>query len=189
MLKSLPNLISVARILMAPVTVWLLLSGEFAAAFVLFVIAGISDAVDGALARLLEARSALGSYLDPLADKVLLVGVFVALGYQDVLPLWLVVLFVSRDLFIIGGAVFVNLFHPAPELIEPTAISKVNTAAQIVLAGLVLAVAGFPEPLAPLAGPLVPPLIWFGAATALLSGAIYLFRAGRTLTGAFEDEP
>lgn len=187
MLRSLPNLISVARILMAPATVWLLLTGEFAAAFVLFVVAGVSDAVDGALARLLNARTALGSYLDPLADKVLLVGVFAALGYREILPVWLVVLFVSRDLFIVGGAVFVNLFRPAPDLIEPTFVSKLNTAAQIVLAGIVLAATGFPALFGPWAEPFVAPLIWGSAATTLLSGAIYLVRAGRTLSAPTED--
>ena len=97
------NLISLARLLAVPLMIYLILQDAMAFAFWLFVVAGVSDAVDGFLARHLGQASELGAHLDPLADKVLLVGVYVTLGYLDHLPTWLVILVVFRDFLIIGG--------------------------------------------------------------------------------------
>lgn len=139
---SIPNLITLGRIILVPVVFWLLISGETQAAFFLFVIAGVSDAVDGFLAKRYGWVTELGAYLDPLADKLLIVCIFIALGVSQKLPLWLVVAVVSRDVLIVMGVVLSWLLgHPVH--VKPLAVSKANTAAQLVLAALVLADEGF----------------------------------------------
>src|SRR5260221_3329335 len=100
---SIPNLITLARILLVPVVVWAITAGEMQFAFLLFVAAGISDAVDGFLAKRFGMTSELGAYLDPLADKVLIVSIYVSLGVVGGIPLWLVILVVSRDIMIVGA--------------------------------------------------------------------------------------
>ena len=84
-----------------PVIFWLLLTGRTQAAFLIFVCAGISDAVDGYLAKRFDWRTELGAYLDPLADKLLIVSIYIALGVRAELPLWLVIMVVSRDILIV----------------------------------------------------------------------------------------
>src|SRR5437763_6265642 len=100
---SIPNLITLARILLVPVVVWAIASNQMLFAFLLFVAAGISDAVDGFLAKRFGMTSELGAYLDPLADKVLIVSIYVSLGFVGAIPLWLVILVVSRDIMIVGA--------------------------------------------------------------------------------------
>lgn len=138
----LANIITLGRLLSVPVIVWLLIDGSMLPAFALFVAAGVSDAVDGFLARRFDQRSELGGYLDPLADKALLVGVYVTLGHVGLLPAWLVILVVFRDVIIIGGAVLLYMFTHQLQM-APLRISKLNTAMQIVLAAGTLGVAGF----------------------------------------------
>jgi cardiolipin synthase len=163
-----------ARLLSVPLTVWLLLVDQVVAAFWLFVAAGLSDAVDGALAKRLNASTELGRYLDPLADKALLVGVYVTLGIREHLPVWLVILVVFRDLLIVGGAVLQLLMGRATRIM-PLMISKANTAAQIVLAALVLGrlALGFPPQI------VIAVLIVIVAATTVLSGGTYLVEWAR----------
>lgn len=141
-LLNLPNLITIARILLVPVMVWAIASQEMAVAFGLFLAAGVSDAVDGFLAKRFGMTSELGAYLDPLADKVLIVSIYISLGVTDAIPRWLVILVVSRDLLIVGG-VMLSWILGNPIEVKPLMISKLNTVAQIVLAGLVLAALGF----------------------------------------------
>jgi len=139
---SIPNLITLARILIVPVVVWAIASNQMLFAFLLFAAAGVSDAVDGFLAKRFGMTSELGRYLDPLADKVLIVAIYVALGIADALPRWLVILVVSRDLLIVGGVIFSWLIDK-PVSVKPHPVSKLNTAAQLVLVALVLAALGF----------------------------------------------
>src|SRR5687767_13926503 len=115
-----------------------MIADRFAEATLLFVIAGLSDAADGFIAKRFGATSVLGAYLDPIADKSLLVSVFVTLGFKGALPAWLIVLVVSRDLFIIGG-VILSYILANPMAVRPLMVSKLNTAAQILLIALVLA--------------------------------------------------
>ena len=100
---SIPNLITLARILSVPIIVWAITSGEMMIAFILFVIAGISDAVDGYLAKRFDMASELGAYLDPLADKALIVSIYVSLGIAGAIPRWLVIFVVARDIMIVGA--------------------------------------------------------------------------------------
>lgn len=142
---SLPNIITIARIFLVPFIVWLIISGDFFLAFIAFIIAGISDAADGYIAKRWGLVTELGAYLDPLADKLLLVSVYVALGLSKQLPAWLVILVVSRDVLILGGLLLSWLIE-RPMAVRPLMISKVNTAAQIVLATVALAVLGLNLP-------------------------------------------
>lgn len=135
---TIPNLITIARLFLVPLTVWLIVSEEAVLAFWVFVLAGVSDGVDGFIARQFNQRSYLGGFLDPLADKVLLVSIYVTFAIVGDLPAWLAILVVSRDLLIVGGVVL-SWMLDKPIAMHPRAISKVNTLAQIVLASIVLA--------------------------------------------------
>lgn len=167
----LPNLITLARLCAVPVTVYLIILGRLDWAFWLFVCAGISDAVDGFLAKRLKAHSAIGGYLDPLADKALLVSVYLTLGFQGDLPAWLVILVVFRDaLIVVGIAVSHALGHPLH--MKPLVVSKINTGLQISLAALVLMLYGYRID----AVWAVQTLIAAVAASTLVSGAAYVVR-------------
>jgi len=139
---NLPNLITLLRVILVPVVFWLLITDQTQLAFVLFIVAGISDAVDGYLAKTFGWQTELGAYLDPLADKLLIVSIFLALGVDGKLPLWLVVAVVSRDILIVI-AVILSWLLSNPVRIRPLIVSKANTVAQIILAGTVLADEGF----------------------------------------------
>jgi len=165
---SLPKLITLLRLLSVPVIVSLMLGGDYYWAFVIFLAAGLSDAVDRFLAKRFGMVTELGAYLDPIADKALLVSVYVTLGVQGQLWQTLVVLVVSRDLLIVG-AVMLSYYLGHRLKIAPLMISKINTAAQIVLAALVLAALGhWPA----LAGAVFW-CQWLVAATTVLSGLLY----------------
>jgi cardiolipin synthase len=139
---SIPNLITLGRILLVPVVVWAIISGEMRIAFLLFLAAGISDAVDGFLAKHFRMASELGAYLDPLADKALIVSIYVSLGIAGTLPIFLVIIVVSRDIMIISAFLLAWLVgRPMP--VRPLMVSKANTVAQILLAVLVLAEQAF----------------------------------------------
>jgi cardiolipin synthase (CMP-forming) len=138
---SIPNLITLARILLIPVIIWAITSGAMRIAFVLFLAAGISDAIDGFLAKRFGMVTELGTYLDPLADKAMIVSIYVALGIAEAIPRWLVILVVSRDIMIVG-AVILSWLVDKPIALKPLLVSKLNTVAQIVLALLVLAALG-----------------------------------------------
>lgn len=134
---TVPNIITILRLLLVPAVVYAMMSGELGWAFAGFIVAGISDGVDGFIARQFDQRSELGAYLDPMADKLLLVSVFVVLGQMGELPLWLVIGVVSRDALIVG-AVLLSYVMGNPVIVKPLFVSKANTTAQILLAGLVL---------------------------------------------------
>ena len=138
---NIPNTLTLARIVLVPLVVWLIVTHEMRAAFILFLLAGLSDAADGFLAKRFDWRTELGAYLDPIADKLLLVSIYVTLGFSNHLPAWLVIAVVSRDILIIG-AFLLSWVLSRPVPIHPLLVSKANTLAQIVLAGLVLAELG-----------------------------------------------
>lgn len=176
---NLPNVISLARFLSVPVMLWLIVNERHTLAFWLFLVAGISDAVDGFVAKRWNAVTVLGGYLDAIADKALLVGVFVALGVEGHLAPWLVLLVVFRDLSIAGGWLLL-ISLSGPRRVVPMMISKVNTTMQIVFAVLILGELAFA---------IVPPVVlsvgvYIVAATTILSGIGYvmrLFQAGADL--------
>jgi cardiolipin synthase len=139
---SIPNLITLGRILAVPVILWAITSGEMRIAFILFLVAGLSDLIDGFLAKRFGMATELGAYLDPLADKAMIVSIFVALGIVEAMPRWLVILVVSRDIMIVS-AVILSWLVDKPVKLKPLAVSKLNTVAQIVYATIVLAALTF----------------------------------------------
>jgi cardiolipin synthase len=139
---SIPNIITLGRILLVPIVIWAIASSQMEAAFAVFVIAGVSDAVDGFLAKRFNMASELGAMLDPLADKALLVSIYMALGIFGAIPRWIVILVVSRDIMIVS-AVIVSWLFDKPVPMKPLMVSKINTVAQVALAALVLASLAF----------------------------------------------
>lgn len=170
----LPTAITLGRLFLVPVAVYLILQGSFLSAFWVFVVAGISDALDGALAKRFPPVAPIGAYLDPLADKALLVACTVSLGFMDALPMWLVIMIVSRDILIVGGAMLYHTLTSGLSM-QPLRISKLNTVAQVTLVAVVLAELGL--------GFGSPKLTWAlvvcVAATTLASGAAYVWTWGR----------
>lgn len=166
---SIPNLITLGRILLVPILIWVITSGEMRIAFLLFLAAGVSDAVDGFLAKRFGMATELGAYLDPLADKAMIVSIYVALGIAEAIPRWLVILVVSRDVMIVG-AVILSWVVDKPVALKPLMVSKLNTVAQIALALVVLAAIGFDVH----AGLLLDVLTVLVATLTLLSIAFYL---------------
>ncbi len=146
---SIPNLITLGRILLVPIVVWTIVSGTFWLAFLLFLVAGVSDAIDGYLAKHHGMATVLGAYLDPVADKALIVSIYVTLGIIGEIPRWLVILVVSRDIMIVGGVVL-SWVVGSPLKMRPLVVSKLNTAAQIAFACVVLGSLGFHLAVAPL---------------------------------------
>ncbi len=173
-LRLLPNLLTLTRIALTVPVLWLLTRQEFGWALVLFAVAGVTDALDGFLAKRFGWESRLGAVLDPLADKFLLVGTYLVLGLQGWLPLWLVGLVVLRDVVVLvgAGAYYVVV---GPYRMAPSSASKLNTFVQILLAlTVVLALAGLPLP-----GGLLEGLISVVAGTTLWSGVDYVWTWSR----------
>jgi len=167
-----PNIVTFARLCAVPLACWLVLERRMAEAFWLFVAAGLSDALDGWLARRYGGNS-VGAVLDPVADKALLVTMYVTLAVAGVLPNWLTILVVFRDVLIVGGIVVLSVLGNAVA-IRPLYISKANTALQILLIGVALESGlGIGSPV------LTQALIWSVALTTLVSGSAYVLKAAR----------
>jgi cardiolipin synthase len=167
----LPNIISLLRLLLVPVIIGFVANEQWPLALYGFVIAGLSDALDGYIARTYDLRTELGAYLDPLADKALLVSTFVTLGILGLFPFWLVTLVVTRDVLIVGGILLAWLLG-SPMAVRPTRLSKLNTVGQILLVGTSLGVKAFDLD--------IPSLLRFGgigvAALTLASMAVYILQ-------------
>ncbi|TPK97399.1 MULTISPECIES: CDP-alcohol phosphatidyltransferase family protein [unclassified Mesorhizobium] len=175
---TLPNMITIMRLLLVPAVVLAMLQSRWDWAFAGFLVAGISDGVDGFIARRWNQSSSLGAYLDPIADKLLLVSVFLVMGFAGELPLWLVVTMVSRDGLIVC-AVLLSSVMSHPVEMKPLFVSKANTAAQIVLAALVLGELAFSVHL----GPLRTALILLTGVLTVASAAAYLVAWLRHMSG------
>lgn len=173
MLFTLPNMITFGRLCAVPLAFWALLQHRMDVAFIIFVLAGLSDALDGWLARR-RGGNLLGALMDPVADKALLVTMYISLAAVDVLPDWLAILVVFRDLLIVGGILLMAVLgHEVT--IQPLYVSKLNTALQIVLVAASLLHSGFG-----LGNPVVTfILIWCVAGTTLVSGAAYVWNVAR----------
>jgi len=177
---NLANLLTLARLAMSPVAVWQILRGKFGSALAIFLLAGVTDALDGMLARRAGCPTKLGAYLDPIADKLLLSSCYVALGAAAVAPWWLVALILGRDVLILslaGAALLFTQFRDFP----PTVWGKLNTFVQIVtavsfLASRVVADARL-ERWAGL-------LIWPTAAVTAWSGLDYVWQAMKRVSAA-----
>jgi cardiolipin synthase len=179
---TIPNYITIFRFILVPFIVMALLSEYVGAALIGFVIAGLSDGVDGYIARRYDQRSELGAYLDPIADKLLLVSLFVVLGFLEQLPVWLVVIVVSRDIFIVG-AVLLGAVIGRPMEMHPLLVSKANTAFQIILIAVTLADMAFEFSLPGFRTALV----WVAALLTAASAAAYLVAWTKHMAGDEQD--
>jgi cardiolipin synthase len=181
--SNIPNFITLGRVMSVPVIFWLLVNGHARSAFIVFLLAGVSDAVDGFLAKRYKWTSELGSFLDPLADKILIVSIYIALAVSQQIPLWLAIAVVSRDILILL-AVLLSWLMGQPFVIKPLTISKMNTAAQLLLATTVLGDNAFSLGLETTR--LV--LVWATGITTALSLAAYLQLWVRHVTGHGDGE-
>lgn len=169
-MKYIPNIITILRILLIAPIIWLIWKESYFDALILVIIAGVSDGIDGFLARYFHWQTPSGAILDPLADKILLISLFVVFGFKELIPFWLVSLVILRDAIILGGA---TAYHFVTKNLEmrPLLVSKVNTFLQIGLIIMVsLHLARFAIP------------VWFYdamiilvAVSTLLSGISYIF--------------
>lgn len=166
--RFVPNLITTARFAAVPLLVWWLFTGQFYNALLLFSFMGLSDAVDGYLAKSFNWKTALGAYLDPAADKVMLISAYVTLGALNLLPHWLVFIVILRDVALLAGALAYNFVTRRLEM-QPTPISKLNTCMQIVLVFAVIY-----GQLGTLHGMVIPILIGLTVLTTVVSGLDYL---------------
>lgn len=170
---NLPNAITFARLCAVPVAVWLVLGGRMAWALAVFAAAGASDALDGWLARR-RGGTVLGAWMDPAADKALLVSMFVALAATGLMPVWMAGLVVWRDLVILCG-IALMWWRGRTIRIRPLLLGKINTAVQILLVCVIMSL----ESLGLLAPGLRMVLLWLTAATTVASGVTYVWRTSR----------
>ncbi len=182
-LRGIPNIITILRILLVLPVVLALLNEHYGVALLLFAVAGASDGLDGYIAKRYDCASRLGSILDPLADKLLLVSTYISLAWLGLLPLWLVVIVLVRDvLIVVGGFAYHHMIGQYD--MSPSFVSKLNTVSQILLGFLVV----LSMSLLPLPELLIDGMIYFVLVTTLLSGADYVWTWGRRAVEARADE-
>jgi cardiolipin synthase len=169
----LPNLLTLARLALAPYIAWLIVAGHARTALYLLVAAGLTDVADGVVARRFGWTSASGAYLDPLADKVLAAGVFLALGVAGAVPWWLVVIVFGRDVLILATAGAFLAFSRVRGF-EPSVWGKISTVCQVTTAGFAIGNLAYPHLGV---GWIVNALVWAAAAATIWSGAHYSWRA------------
>ncbi|HAY22079.1 CDP-diacylglycerol--glycerol-3-phosphate 3-phosphatidyltransferase [Desulfobacca acetoxidans] len=172
---TVPNVITMIRILATPLFVIFLLQGVYDRAMIIFVLAGLSDLIDGYIARNFKQKSPLGAHLDPLADKLLITSSFLVLGYFHKVPAWLAIIVISRDIVIVGGIIALKLFDVTVR-IEPARVSKWATAFQIFTVFLAILGELWPYPRWVLVG-----CGWVTAYFTVASGIHYLMRGLRLL--------
>lgn len=170
---TLPNFLTLLRIVAIPIFLVFLVSGNYAPAFMLFLAAGITDTVDGAVARLTDTHSSLGAFLDPLADKLLLVSSFIVLGVGGTIAPWLVAVVISRDVIVVLGYLVIYLVYEDSMAIDPSRLGKVNTFFELFTVGFALMTLARPG--LPMA---IPNLVLqtVTAGTAAASGVQYVYR-------------
>ena len=178
---NLPNSLTVLRILLVPVFVGLLLYGHFDLALITLLIAALTDVLDGMVARLTDQRTRLGEYLDPLADKLLLMSAIITLSVLDFIPIWAVILVVSRDSILLAGTLVANLTETEID-ISPTSLGKGTTFAQICyVIAIMLHVTG------QVSISLVEPFLWAMVLLTIASGVHYLWRGIQYLNGTHKN--
>jgi cardiolipin synthase len=174
---NLPNILTLTRVLLIPLFVIFIINKYFEWALVTFAIAGITDGIDGLIARLTHQRTELGAYLDPIADKLLISAAFISLAIIEIIPSWLVVIVITRDVIILVGflVMFLTNYHPK---INPSLLSKMTTTFQIVTILFVLWAGYFP------AFKQASILVIYGTAIiTILSGTQYIYIGTRILNG------
>ena len=176
---SIPNILTILRILLTPVFVILLIKGMNLAALSIFIIAGVSDGLDGFIARFFNQRTELGAFLDPIADKLLLISSFIVLATLKMVPGWLTVIVLSRDILIVTGIIIIKLFD-FKVTISPSMISKCTTVLQLLTVFVTLLEPGVEDLL--LSKHI---LYWATAVFTTISGLHYLYMG----LGILHDDP
>jgi len=172
---NLPNILTLIRVLLIPAFVILIMNKFFGWAIITFAIAGITDGIDGLIARITHQRTELGAYLDPIADKLLLSSAFITLAIIEILPSWLAVIVITRDLIILIGFLAMILANYRPK-IQPSLVSKVTTVFQIAAILLVLLVGYYPA-----LGRLSTIAIYGTTLFTIISGSHYIYVGARIL--------
>jgi len=167
---NIPNILTVLRILLTPVFVILLIRESYLPCLAVFSAAAVTDGLDGFLARTLNQRTTLGAYLDAIADKLLLATAYVSLAVLQMIPAWLAVVVISRDVVIVLGVLVIAISGVGLE-IRPIIASKLTTVAQLSSIGVALLNRGVPGA----AAWVMPPLFWLTAALTTVSGLHYIF--------------
>ena len=141
---TLPNFLTLLRILAVPVFLIVVVNAEYGWGMVVFFLAGFTDAIDGAIARIFDSYSDLGASLDPVADKLILVSAFLSLGWIGAVPIWLVILTFMRDVIVLGGYITIYFFSK-PMAVEPTFLGKLNTFNEMFTIGFALLTLARPD--------------------------------------------
>jgi|SRR4051794_41131254 cardiolipin synthase (CMP-forming) len=170
---NLPNFLTLIRILTIPFFLAYLSYHRYWEALVIFIIGGVTDFLDGLAARLMRQQTALGAYLDPIADKLLVMTSFVMLGLLEGIPVWLAVIVVSRDFLIVFGYGIIYFLVDERLEVQPTMIGKCSTMLQLLTLGVALGLLHNPSMLPPLVADV---LIWATAGATAISGLQYLYR-------------
>jgi cardiolipin synthase len=178
---NLPNFLTLCRIVAIPIFLILLEEQRFTDALVVFVVAGITDALDGAIARLTHTKTTLGAYLDPAADKALLVSSFIALGFMHVVPRWLVVVAISRDVVLVLGYFLLFMLTQQTMEVHPSASGKLSTFLQLLSVTIVLVSLAWPGTIGSPLAQIV--FVLTGAVTAF-AGLQYMYRGLAWFQGA-----
>lgn len=181
---NIPNFLSLTRIILVPVFVIFLTQAEYGNALITFVVAGVTDALDGALARLLKCQTTLGAYLDPIADKLLLVTSFVALAIFGIIPAWLAVIVISRDCIILLGIAILTLIS-IPFEIKPAMAGKITTVLQLATVFFALLYKAFTHDFGYY---WIIGLFWATALFTIISGFIYIVRGIRILNSSAPEK-
>ena len=166
---NVPNILTLIRLLLTPLFIILLIRDQLAGAMLVFVLAGISDGLDGLIARCFDQRTVIGAYLDPVADKVLLASAYVCLAILGIIPAWLTVVVLSRDILIVIGIAIFTLTQK-PYRVQPSLISKCTTAVQLAMVFVSLLIPDYPRVQA-----LLQPLMWLTVVITTISGLQYVF--------------
>jgi cardiolipin synthase len=174
---NIPNLLTLLRVILVPIVVIFLIQGSFGKAMIAFVTAALTDALDGFLARTLGQQTALGAYLDPIADKALLASSFVTLSVLHVIPGWLTVIVISRDIVILLGILVLSMMS-IPVKIRPTSVSKITTAMQLITVLAVLSDRCFPGYIHQI---LLRGLFWLTTLFTIISGLDYMVRGQKLI--------
>ena len=177
---NIPNILTLIRILLTPLLVILLINDRFLEAFIVFTLAGITDGLDGLIARLMRQKTRIGAILDPIADKLLLTSAYVTLAIIGFLPNWLAVTVISRDVIIVFGVLILFLFQGGVE-ISPSVPSKITTVTQL---GTIFAV--FVNQELGWLHQILFPLYIFTAVVTVISGLHYMY-LGSQILGSEED--
>jgi cardiolipin synthase len=167
---NLPNYITLLRVILIPFFIDFMIYGYYLEALLVFVSACITDALDGLIARLMNKKTELGAFLDPMADKLLILSTFVTLAVLGKLPFWLVIIVISRDAILTMGSVVIY-FTTQDLKIQPSVIGKVTTVMQLLVVAMSLILMNFPVHL-----DFMPVLLWTTAGVTIASGVQYVLR-------------